>query len=85
MVMSPAAEPSGCPCYKAAVIGQSLIDGQEVHKVKLSSQIWHGMWLKLATKYKSAGPKEILNVKKVDHKFVKKVMKKIWKDKKVYE
>ena len=22
-------------CYKAAAIGQSLIDGQEVHKVKL--------------------------------------------------
>ena len=27
-------------CYKAAAIGQSLIDGQEVHKVMLSSQIW---------------------------------------------
>ena len=74
MVMSPAAEPSGCPynnnnkkgshtqldsrkqviafqdrvitinikdiCYKAAAIGQSLIDGQEVHKVMLGSQIW---------------------------------------------
>ena len=38
MVMSPAAEPSGGPCYKAAAIGQSLIDGQEVRKVKLSSQ-----------------------------------------------
>ena len=41
MVMSPAAEPSGCPYVtKAAAIGQSLIDGQEVHKVMLSSQIW---------------------------------------------
>ena len=27
-------------CYKAAAIGQSLIDGQEVDKVMLSSQIW---------------------------------------------
>ena len=27
-------------CYKAAAIGQSLIDSQEVHKVMLSSQIW---------------------------------------------
>ena len=62
-------------CYKAAAIGQSLIDGQEVHKVKLSSQIWHGMWLKLATKYKTAGPKEMLKLKRQVRKFVKKVMK----------
>ena len=32
MVMSPAAETLRMPiCYKAAAIGQSLIDGQEVH------------------------------------------------------
>ena len=36
MVMSPAPEPSGCP-YVAKL--QNLIDGQEVHKVKLNSQI----------------------------------------------
>ena len=85
-------------CYKAAAIGQSLIDGQEVHNCMnkqltnillnhlffmfprnynflylLYSNVWHVV--ETGHKIQNSRTKRNANVKKVDSKFVKKVMK----------